>query len=266
MLFIYTLPNRTPGISRRLARKLNATILKHDEIPTAFCRGDYLINYGSSTEPQWHKLLRFTGVQVINHWMNVASSSNKIKTFQRLDSRNVPHLNWAQHKLGSPTSWKRVVCRDTVTGTKGKGITVVDIHKGDTSSLPDCPLYTEYWPKTHEYRIHVFQGKVIDCTQKRLLSKKERDKRGIANKRLIRSYDNGWIFSRRDIKNDYKLSLLAIAATKALNLDFCGVDILARWEDDKLVAAVVCETNAAPGMVNTTFDAYIKEFKKLEAA
>jgi len=262
MIFLYTLPKRTPGISRRIAKKLGAKILKYNQLPTALCRGDFLINYGSSTEPQWHEMLRFTGVSIINHWMSVKASSNKIQTFQRLASRNVPHLEYSEHK-DRPSTWKRVVCRDTICGTKGRGITIVDKPK-TTDDLPDCPLYTKYWAKTHEYRVHVFQNRVIDVTQKRLLSKEEREKRGIDNKRLIRSYENGWIFSRKDIKHDIKLDQIAVAATNALGLDFCGVDILARWKGDELLDAVVCETNAAPGMVNTTFDAYINEFKKLE--
>ena len=262
MLFLYTLPNRTPGISRRLAKKLGCKILRHDKTPTSFCRGDYLINYGSSTEPAWQNLLRFTGVTIVNHWMDVKASANKIVTFQRLASRSVSHLNWTSHKCYT-LDWKRVICRDIVTGTKGKGITVVDNPRKHQEDIPDCPLYTEYWPKTHEYRVHVFQGRVIDFTQKRLLSKEEREKRGIDNKRLIRSYDNGWIFSRKDVKYHEDIVALAVEATKALHLDFCGVDILANWKDDELIDCTVCETNAAPGMVNTTFDAYINAFRTM---
>ena len=263
MIFIYTLPNRTPGISRRLARRLNCKILRHNRVPTAFKRGDFLINYGSSTEPEWSRLLRFAGVKIVNHWLDVKASANKLTTFRRLKSNSVPTLEFTSDRIKA-AQWGRVIVRATLCGTKGQGITIIEKPKGDIEKIPVAPLYTRYWNKTHEYRVHVFNGEVIDFTQKKLLSKEEREKRGIDNKRLIRSYNNGWIFSRENIKHDLLIEQVAIDATKALQLDFCGVDILANWDGDDLVSVVVCETNAAPGMVKSTLDAYVSAFKQLK--
>ena len=264
MIYLYTMEKRVPGMARKLARRLKTQVLRSKKIPTQMKRGDVILNYGGSTQPTWHQLINFMDITVLNHWDAVKTSSNKIQSLARLWDRDVPTLEWTTDKEVAKT-YSRCVVRKLVCSTKAKGIVVVDNNEGEME-LPDAPLYTAYWPKTHEFRVHVFNGEVIDYTQKKMRSKEVREAMGIKPTKYIRSYDNGWIFSRNDIIDLPEIRQLAIDATKAVGLDYCGVDILARVikETGALKEAVVCETNSAPGMVNTTFNNYFSKIKELQ--
>jgi glutathione synthase/RimK-type ligase-like ATP-grasp enzyme len=111
----------------------------------------------------------------------------------------------------------------------------------------------------------VFNGKVIDVTQKKRMSDEKVQARGYERQKDIRNKANGWVFAHENILWDEKLGEIAIAATKAVGLDFCGVDILSRWtKGGRLLEAVVCEVNSAPGMSKTkTFNAYITAIKNV---
>ena len=260
MIYIYTMKSRVPGVARRLAKRLGTKVLRSDVVPTTLKRGDTILNYGGSTPPSWGNLLEFMDIKVINHWNNVDRSVDKLQTFRRLAIREIPTLAWTTHDWVAAL-WSRTVVRKLVRSTQSKGVL---IHSGD-GVLPEAPLYTEYWPKTHEFRVHVFDGEVIDYTQKKMLSKEQREKRGIKPIRFIRSYSNGWIFSRKDIYDLPEIRQLALDCTKAMGMDFCGVDILARLtKDGEFKTAVVCETNSAPGMVNTTFENYINKINDIQ--
>ena len=258
--FIYTPANRVPGIARKLKRQLNANIVRQDLYPKSpwLVGGDIVINYGGGTEPVWANFCQYNPVEIINHWKAVRNSADKISTFQMLDMLDVPTLRWTTEKETAQT-YERTVVRALVKSTGAKGLTVINNEDG---MLPTAPLYTEYYQKKYEFRVHVFDGKVIDFTQKKMLSEEKRKERGIEPMPYIRSYGNGWIFSRNNIQYFPQVDALAIRACKALGLDFAGVDILCNVnKDGTFKDAVVCETNAAPGMQGTTFKKYKAAFQ-----
>lgn len=268
MIHVYTIAKRTPFIARKIARKMGTEVLRKDVIPTKVSRGDIIFNYGGSTPPKWDHLLAFMDIRVVNHWDAVDRSVDKIKSFAALNKAGVPTLEWCtSSKAATNAGWGRTVVRALTRSTKAKGVSVIDPPSPNSvvDELPDAPLYTRYWPKTHEFRVHVFDDVVIDYTQKKMISKEKRKERGIVPVRFIRSYDNGWIFSRNDIIVLPEIRKLALDATKAVGLDYCGVDILARLDKKgNFKEAVVCETNSAPGMQNTTFKNYMNKINNLE--
>lgn len=260
MLKLYTL-DRKPGVAKKLAKKFGQgkDIIFTEGRVTALNKEDIILNYGKSVEPVWAGFLSQLPVRVLNPWGAVKVSVDKVETFRALDRAGVPCLKWTT----DPTVvayFKKAMVRTLVKGTKGKGLLV--INDPSVEEIPKAPLYTEYFGQTHEFRVHVFNNEVIDYTQKKKLSEASLKDRGITPVKYIRSHDNGWIFSRNDIVESDDIKDLAIRAAKAVGLDFGGIDIVAKVRKGKVTSCAVCETNAAPGMINTTFKAYVNAITK----
>lgn len=100
---------------------------------------------------------------------------------------------------------------------------------------------SEFYPKTHEYRVHVAHGRV-------LLVNEKRPREGQEHKREEPVWNHA--------TNDFEFVVLrwrdlpvpsmrvAIQATEALGLDYAGVDVMAGAPDAE--PAVVCEVNCSP--------------------
>ena len=117
-----------------------------------------------------------------------------------------------------------------------------------------CPLYVKYKKKKAEYRVHVFDGKIMDVQQKK-------KRRGVEQaSTYVRNHANGWVYCREDIIIPKDLFDEALNACAALSLTFAAVDIIYNQRDDK---CYVLECNTAPGLDGTTVDFYgnaIKEY------
>lgn len=215
----------------------------------------YVINLGVS-EP----LRNFTQRRLIlsNSADGVRSCQDKIRTFQKLNSANVATLEWtvnattARGWLGGDT---HVVVRATTTGHSGHGCSIV--RRGGT--IPAAPLYTRYFRKHAEYRVHVAFGNVILIQQKR----KRNDAEMEGDNALIRTHTNGWVFTTQRLSCDSRgytaaLRTLAIAAANAVGAAHCAVDILVNHDTNGMV---VCEINSAPALeADSTLTAYTTAF------
>lgn len=168
----------------------------------------------------------------------------------------------------------QVVVRKTTKGSAGRGIRVLSPQNwhGRIEDIEEAPLYTRYYPKTHEFRIHVFNGQVIDFTEKKA-------KEGVEVDRVVRNHDNGWVHAHNVTPMFWRgraaIEDASVASVKALGLDFGAVDVLAvlgpfmnegPTPDDakrEVVSFKVCEVNTAPGLENTsTIEAYSKAIIK----
>lgn len=198
----------------------------------------------------------------INDPQSVALAISKLSTIQKIEAAKLPVIR-ATGDYEKALRWYTagfgvLARRDGLSN--GRGITT---WTDEVKAKAD--FYSRYWPKTHEYRLHVFNGQVIDLVEKRARS----DAR--AN-RLIRSHDNGWIFAHHislgDSRDIEKLNQLALGAIKALGLDFGAVDILAGLTPNlprRLSKAVICEVNTSPGLENTdTINAYVRAISAME--
>ena len=160
----------------------------------------------------------------------------------------------------------QVFVRLSVTASGGTGIRVIS----EVERLPDAPLYTRNYPKTHEFRVHVFDGKVIDFVEKKAkLDERNRDAPAVRD-RLVRNHANGWIFAHEALSVDghgkNEIERIALGAVQSLGLLFGGVDILAILNEGNaprtLKSAVVCEVNTAPGLECTqTINAYVNAIR-----
>ena len=212
-------------------------------------RRDIIINWGNS---------RPSEILYAEHDLNkhsaIALACNKLKTFQTLEAAGFSHVPiWATTRYDISNLWgvnpdRKVYCRTSLTGHSGNGIIICDT----TYDLVDAPLYTIQTKHKHEYRVHVFKGKVIDVQQK----KKRLDYTGHSTG--IRNHSNGWIYARCDINPPQQLLDECCNAVNILGLDFGAVDVGYRERDNKIF---VFEVNTAPGLYGTTLEKYTQAFK-----
>jgi len=216
-----------------------------------------IINWGSSA-PAAHT----RGSRWINDPAAVATSVNKIATFRAMERAGVNHVPYTCNPAKA-MEWllegHKVVCRDTVEGREGAGLRIIDATAlnlpvqgvpgflgrvaawltnasqwPSTGLLGASPLFTRFVPSTREYRVHVVNGVAINVRRKA-----EED------------FYNVTIYPQ-------EVATQAIAATRAVGLDFAGVDIL--WDN---AMAWVLETNTAPGIGGLTVGRYASALRDL---
>jgi hypothetical protein len=208
--------------------------------------GSVVINWGKSD------LRTFgSGVTVYNKPEAVSRSLNKLDTFSALDAAGVPCVSWTQSQSVAQ-DWLNegayVYARTNVMSSGGRGIVVVGLE----DALPSAPLYTKGFNKTHEYRVHVAFGEVIDISKKK-------KRFGIGVNSFIKNSDNGWVYCRQEISTPDAVKQISIDAIAALGLDFGALDVLYKERDNE---ARVLEVNSAPGIEGTTLQAYVNVFRR----
>ncbi len=204
---------------------------------------------------------------MVNKPQAVKKSVDKRVALKLLSDAGIPVLRSTTSRVtakGWVAQGAEVVARTLVKAKKGKGIKLIT----SLDNFVEAPLYTLHYAKTHEFRVHVLGGRVIDYVQKKRMGKKKLEGLGIDKAdMLIRNHKRGWVFARNDIYDIPEIRNLGIDATAVVGLDLCAVDILAQFTDDgEFIDAVVCETNSAPGMSDiNTLNAYTKGIKDLMA-
>lgn len=211
-----------------------------------------VINWGcSSIDRLFH--WKDDVVNVLNYPEDIANASCKLSTLSILKDKGVVTPDWTESKEEA-IKWLAegfaVVCRTLLNGHSGQGIVIAE--KAD--QVVDAPLYTKYVMKKHEYRIHVFNGKVI--FQQRKARKKEVEDANVNWK--VRNLAGGFIYANQGVDAPDDCKQLAIDAVAALELHFGAVDIIWNEKKDKYY---VLEINTAPGLTGSTLDAYVEAFR-----
>lgn len=230
-------------IRTSLGRRARLTRL--DPIPRQY---KFVVNWGNGTDFS----IRRAGVKVFNNPEAIRRASNKLTTFQMLQAAGVRVPSFS---TTPPTDRGKAVwlARTKLTGSCGEGISVVR----KDADFPSAPLFVKYVPKTEEYRVHVAAGRVIFVQQK----KRKSDAEQTADQKLIRNYDNGWVFCPVDVAVLESNLQPAIDATKAVGLDFGAVDMII-GRDDSL--PYILEINTAPGLESPgLIEAYKKAFEEM---
>lgn len=209
----------------RLAKALKAGVSNPYREDRNEYRGyDLVFNYGVSCHIQYNK-------NIINSPASVAICKDKWATFQSLKQAGVPVTEFTHSKQLVPNSWKSVVCRKTVDGARGEGITFIE--KGEP--IPDAALYTEYYKHQWEFRIVVFLGKVV-------------------GRFLKMEVDDEWELVELEPDGCEEMDAACIKAAKVLGINYVGFDVLAKTMDK----FVILEANSAPIIT----DSIIKNIKK----
>lgn len=211
--------------------------------------GDTIINWGSSTP--------FAGkgaAVYINSPEAVAKAANKLRTQECFaadigaSKYRIPHMTSKDLAQKAIEHGKTVVCRTKLTGNSGDGIVIAT----KVDELVDAPLYTIYKKKQQEYRVHVFDGKVISVQRKARKNDVEDDK---VNWK-VRNLDGGFIFARTGFDVPRAVTRAAKVAVKALGLDFGAADI--GHHDGE--GTFVYEVNTACGLSGSNLYDYVEAF------
>lgn len=250
------LPYRKGSKSARLlARELGAKRLKLEGSKFRARQDDVIINWGNSNLTR----LPVGTYSLLNFPPKVSIACNKTLTLEALKDAGVSTVEFTTDKREAQ-QWhlegSQIYSRAILSGHSGKGITFNKTSENGCEELVEAKLYTKaITGKRREFRVHVFQGKVIHCqTKKRRNGWRELD--NYCDE--IRNRHTGWIYSLDTEHVTEEMKTLAVNAVKALGLDFGGVDIIS-----KNSKSYVLEINTACGLSNpSTLEAYSKAFKE----
>jgi len=230
--------------SRKLQKGLKCLRVKAEVYRAPI--GRVAINWG-------HSRAVFMEGKGLNKAEAVARACNKVTCLNTLKERGINTVKFTVDKEEA-AHWLiedggTVFCRTLIKAAGGRGIVIAKTPE----ELVKAPLYTKYKNKKNEYRVHVFNNQVIDITEKCRRHEREYVE---AHKRMVRSFDNGWVFCRMKEAAPDVVKTLALQAIEALGLDFGAVDI--GWNDKE---AFIFEVNTAPGLEGSTLTAYINAFR-----
>ncbi len=217
-----------------------------------------VINWGFSGTPDWAERARTRGVRILNKPSAVNIAVNKLSTFQTLTANNISIPKFTTD-VSVANSWLQtghtVVERHDLRGNSGSGIRIVNLDDPEMpKTINRAPLYTQFINKQAEFRVHVFNGEVIDYIEKRRVSSERRTE---TFNKYISSINFGWAFCRTGIREIPEIKDIALKTIRALGLDFGAVDVI--YFDNK---SYVLEVNCSPGLAGNTLVKYGNAIRK----
>lgn len=249
-VYVYSYNTVSNG-ARELAKALDVDRIRHQGSRFKGAPFKKVINWGSSEVPK-----EVSRCEIWNEPNVVQVASNKLHFFRKMTNapeNSRPRLVPWTVNPDTAESWIKgksaVVCRTVLTGHSGHGIII----SNTLEELVTAPLYTQYVPKSHEFRIHIIAGEIID-EQRKI---RDPDREPLDWK--VRSHDNGFMYVRNGFTVPEDVKRQSVAAFMASGLDFGAVDCI--WSD-KQQKAYVLEINTAPGLEGTTVNNYAAGFKK----
>lgn len=206
-------PSLCKKSASELAKELGGVAINPFEFNTRdYTQYDLVFNYGCNRKIDAKKIINKTGA--------VARCIDKVATFYRLAKMGVPVVSFTEHLKEVPAHWKTIVCRKHADGAGGKGITYVE----QGQPLPPASLYTEYYKHKFEFRIVVFQNKVIGRYLKR------ENKQG------------EWVLDHMQATGFDTMDGHCELAAKLLDIDYVGFDVIAKSQTDYRIL----EANSGP--------------------
>ncbi len=184
--------------------------------------------------------------------LNYGQSSNKLQQYLWFQQQGLSALEFttnAQEADAWLDAGDTVFGRKLLNGSCGKGIVVFE-PEGTKPSQNPCPVYTKYKKKKREFRVHIFQNKVVAVVEKRKRSGYE----GPSDTK-IRNLANGYVFCQTVENEPTGLRQLALNAAGCVQSDFKGVDI---GYNEKKNDLFVIEVNSAPGIQGSNVNAYVQ--------
>ncbi len=211
---------------------------------------DLIVNWGNSKVPGWAVNMGPQSKKTMINWpWNVGLSVNKLKTFQTLRDARISHAPFTTDR-NEALEWPWIVERHKLESYGGEGIKI-----NEPENLGYAPLYTYLLTPATEYRVHVFNGEIIDYTKK--IKRTEDGIKSRVEGDLIKNKEAGWEYLR-DVEPRPSVQELAINTIKALGLDFGAVDIIRHHRIN-----YVLEVGTASGLSPMGVEAYGEAILKL---
>lgn len=214
-------------------------------------KSDLIIDWGCSRIPSWKP-----SGEVLNHWNYIPVAIDKRESF----------IQFAQDRVDIPAftlsfplaqTWIAkdipVVQRTTVTSSKGKGASVV--RKAEQLN-ESCKLFVTFIDKKQEFRIHVFNGNIIDYHEK-IYKGKGKVPDIMSSPEDMQGGD--WEWTRKTFV-PANAKIAAIRAVKSLYLNFGGVDVIT----DQKGNSFVLEVNTAPWLGSICAKRYANAIKEYQ--
>lgn len=254
----YVLPYKIGSESAKLlAQNLGVKRIRPQNSTLPRSKSAVVLNWGNST----FDYESYPNLLFINHPVSVGVASNKLKFFEAINNHDdyetpVTIPDWTTSQSVAQ-EWLEegndVVVRHKLQGHSADGLELV--RANESNLVPIAPLYTKYFKKKDEYRVHVYKGVPFDIQRK--ASRLE----GTPANYQIRNYANGFVYKRNNISPPQEVISQAINAVYAIGLDFGAVDVC--W-NKSLKKAMVFEVNTACGLTGTTFQRYYHIFSQTE--
>lgn len=243
-----------------LRKHLPIRVIRTENSQFVPSRNKLVVNWGSSANP----LVEIQKTSpTLNKRVAIQLCANKARFFDQVrGNARIPEFTTNPEEANEWIKNGPVVGREKLNGHSGEGIIFSD-ELSERDFLSRGKLFVKYVPKRDEFRVHVFQGRVIDVQQKKA---RKTDENGIEVERehlnfRVRSYKNGFIFARNEITVPPDVLTQAVNAFGSIpNLDFGAVDVI--W-NNKRGEAYVLEINTAPGLEGTTAENYAREFSRI---
>jgi hypothetical protein len=170
-------------------------------------------------------------------------------TQYRWFQKNQLNFPWFTESKEIASEWIRedkisIVCRTMLQGQEGHGIVIADT----VEELVDAKAYVQYKSKDREYRVNLFEGKIVNVREK--LKKIGYIPPEHADPR-IRNVEGGYVYCipKRDVPHDVMVT--AIVASRITDSDIVGVDIA---YNSKTKDHFLLEVNSAPSLEGVTVE------------
>lgn len=249
---LFVLPYKAASASAKaLAQSLNCKRLKLENSTYQPRRTDLIINWGNQ---RGLTRIQDGSCNMLNEMVSVSTASCKRSSFELMSQSGVSIPEWTTQREVA-AQWieegATVVVRTLLRASSGRGIVLAS----DLTQLQDAPLYVKYVPKKDEYRVHVFNGTIIDVQRKMRKSDVPDDD---VNWK-IRNLSGGFIFGREGVSLPDVALDTAAEAVASLGLDFGAVDLI--W-NERSNTYYVLEVNTAPGLSGTTLVKYTEAIQE----
>lgn len=251
--------------ARTLSRASNIILLKHTNSIYRPRSWDKIINWGSSVmQPR----LLESGATIFNRPELADRCANKLKFYRLMQEHGIRVPTWTTNR-GEVIEWldggDTVFARTLLTGHSGRGIIKVEPDDIDglypLDILPRAAVYTKYFKKKEEYRLHFYSYSTPVGTHSHCFFKQRKAKRRDTDTEdvdyQVRTYDNGFkfVFGRDLGPVPEVVEDAAEYAFFVSGLDFGAVDVM---YNEHCNEACVVEINTAPALEGeTTINNYV---------
>lgn len=213
---------------------------------------DLIVGWGAGNPPLWMGAADRVGARYLNRPEAVCNSVNKINSFDKMFAAGV-RIPMFTTDIRTARWWNHhghtIFARQNVEGKDGDGVVVIP----PNGEVVAAQLYTIGMHATHEFRVHVFNGKPI-FFQRKVPVKEIKDP-------IIRTTSNGWGFTHLPMKEvPFYVIDESIKAIAAVGLDFGATDVI--WSEEEGDCSVL-EVNTAPELGPMGSKAYADAIREL---